>query len=71
MNKKRRGRRGANFNGSNVILHLWIIVYLVDISCNEGQKLKEIILFKTVEQSKIQNQLFSTTKSNEICQHCQ
>lgn len=46
MNKKKKGG-GANFNGSNVILHLWIILYLVDISCNEGQKLKEISLFKT------------------------
>ena len=58
---------GANLNGRNVILLLWIILYLVDIYCKEGQKLKQGSLFKTVEQSKIQNKLFSTAKSSKIC----
>jgi len=54
-------------NGSNVILLLWIVLYLVDIYCKEGQKLKQGSLIKTVEQSKIKNILFSTAKSSKIC----
>jgi hypothetical protein len=49
-----RKRRGvANLNGSNVILLLWIILYLVDIYGKEDQKLKQGSLFKTLEQSKM------------------
>jgi hypothetical protein len=51
--KKKKGGGGANFNGSNVILLLWLILKRVDLNCKEDQKLKQESLFKTLEQSQM------------------